>query len=561
MPIYLVLLLVLTPVLIFCGWRLWRRKMRAHFQKIWAQEKSLKSLDDELLNDIAAFWQHKRQTVEALDQVDDITWNDLNMDAVLRGLDSTVSLPGSEVLYAMLRHTGEEDSVLQQRQQVIAHLSANQETRLDIQMALRKIRSAPFHGAIKYLFDPQYFTPAYHRLLYALAILTALLLLAGLFFSPLLYGFAALCLVNIFINYRLAAAWRTQEAAVRHIASVMGAGAAITHIKDEQLQPLVNRLAVCMQPLKPIRHWAEFFTLEGNDITELILLYLKMFFLLDAVALCAMIRRMQKYTPQLRQAYELVGTLDACIAVAAWRTRCPAHCVPQFGPQFVLHAQQLTHPLIRDCVPNTLDWHQPVLLTGSNASGKSTFLKAVAINAILAQTIMTCTAQAFTMPRTHVITSMAIRDDVQAGESYFIRELKSIRRIFDAAAKRPLLCFIDEILRGTNTMERIAASAAVLEALAALPLLCMAATHDIELTAILEGRYANMHFREEMCAGQIIFNFQLHDGPSQTRNAIALLASMGFPERVSHNARQRIQRFSQEGRWAAGTLLPAEKPQ
>ncbi len=104
------------------------------------------------------------------------------------------------------------------------------------------------------------------------------------------------------------------------------------------------------------------------------------------------------------------------------------------------------------------------LVTGSNASGKSTFLKALAVNAILAQTIGVCFAQEFRFGRARVMSSMAVRDSVRGGESYFVAEIRSLKRILDAAeGKTPVLAFVDEILRGTNTIERIAASAAVLD--------------------------------------------------------------------------------------------------
>lgn len=99
-----------------------------------------------------------------------------------------------------------------------------------------------------------------------------------------------------------------------------------------------------------------------------------------------------------------------------------------------------------------------VLLTGSNASGKSTFLKTVAVNAILSQSVNTCMAKKYEAPLFHVYSSMALRDNMDSGESYYIVEIKALRRILDAAEqeKIPVLCFVDEVLRGTNTVERIA---------------------------------------------------------------------------------------------------------
>lgn len=122
----------------------------------------------------------------------------------------------------------------------------------------------------------------------------------------------------------------------------------------------------------------------------------------------------------------------------------------------------------------------------SNASGKSTFIKSLAINALLAQSIYTCMAKKMVIPRVTIITSMAVRDEVLSGESYYIKEIKYMKRIIQALnEKKPVFCVIDEILRGTNTEERIAASAAILEYLYEKNCIAVVATHDIELTRLL----------------------------------------------------------------------------
>src|SRR5699024_7693129 len=138
-------------------------------------------------------------------------------------------------------------------------------------------------------------------------------------------------------------------------------------------------------------------------------------------------------------------------------------------------------------VENSIELSRGCLITGSNASGKSTFIKAVAVNAVLAQSLNTCAAGRVTMPHAQVLTSMAVRDDLTAGESYFIREIRYLKRILDHLNDRKItLCVIDEILRGTNTGERIRASRAILEYLAEKNCIPLIASHDKELTVLLD---------------------------------------------------------------------------
>ena len=207
--------------------------------------------------------------------------------------------------------------------------------------------------------------------------------------------------------------------------------------------------------------------------------------------------------------------------------------------------------MIQEPVKNSISTDRGVLLTGSNASGKSTFLKTMALNAILAQTIHTCLAGCYEAPFFRVLSSMALRDDLGSGESYYIVEIKSLKRILDASAGEdvPLLCFVDEVLRGTNTVERIAASTQILKSLSGRNILCFAATHDIELTELLKEEYNNYHFEEEIRDGDIFFNYKLMSGKATTRNAIKLLELMGYDEKIIQEAVGQAEHFIRTGSW------------
>lgn len=198
---------------------------------------------------------------------------------------------------------------------------------------------------------------------------------------------------------------------------------------------------------------------------------------------------------------ENIGLLDACIGAASYREYLSLYCRPEFvdSDRAFLNGEGLYHPMLEDPVANSITAKGQILLTGSNASGKSTFLKTVALNVILAQSIHTCLAVSYKASFMKVLTSMALKDDLQGGDSYYIVETKSLKRILEEAKQgEPLLCIVDEVLRGTNTVERIAASSRILASLAQPHVLAFAATHDIELTYILEGIYENYHFEEEI---------------------------------------------------------------
>lgn len=206
--------------------------------------------------------------------------------------------------------------------------------------------------------------------------------------------------------------------------------------------------------------------------------------------------------------------------------------------------------MIEKPVANSFSTRNSVLLTGSNASGKSTFLKTVAINTVLAQTVYTCLAKTYRASFYRVYSSMALQDNLVNNESYYIVEIKSLKRIIDKANEEvPMLCFVDEVLRGTNTVERISASSRILYDLSKKNCLCFAATHDIELTAILEKVYNNYHFQEEIEDNQVRFDYKLYQGQATSRNAIKLLGIIGFEQPIIEAAETVAKSFESTGVW------------
>lgn len=245
---------------------------------------------------------------------------------------------------------------------------------------------------------------------------------------------------------------------------------------------------------------------------------------------------MNKHSAELNQLYETIGEIDLAISVASYRTGLRRYCVPDFQERNTILFSDMYHPLLADPVTNSAQLTNDCIITGSNASGKSTFIKAVAVNCILAQTIHTCCAAHYAFSFSYIATSMALRDDILSGESYFITEIKSLRRIIRYCQSQQCIVFIDEILRGTNTPERIAASTAVLRQLHKTGSLCIVASHDIELTELLADIYDNYHFSEQIADDLITFDYLVKDGPSRSTNAIKLLEHMGFDEEIVEEA-------------------------
>lgn len=286
--------------------------------------------------------------------------------------------------------------------------------------------------------------------------------------------------------------------------------------------------------------------------------YVRILFHVDLIKLGTMIREVRKYEKELLEIYHIIGFLDSMLAIASYRAGVKEYTLPVFHKGDCQESIQsmrikgLYHPLVCNPVKNDVTTKKCMLLTGSNASGKSTFIKAVAINVLFAQTIHTVLANSYDACFFRLYSSMALRDDIMSKESYFIVEIKSLKRIFTAlqdSSKAPVLCFVDEILRGTNTVERVAASSQLLQALSKEKAMCFAATHDIELTYLLEESFENYHFEEQLSAGDISFDYRLRGGRADSRNAIRLLSMIGFEQDLVQKAQERVETFLEKGIW------------
>ncbi len=194
------------------------------------------------------------------------------------------------------------------------------------------------------------------------------------------------------------------------------------------------------------------------------------------------------------------------------------------------------HPLVSPerVVPNTAalsPTERLWVITGSNMAGKSTFLRMVGINVLLAQIGCVATADEMRWSPLRLITDLRARDNLADGESYFLAEVRHLRRmVLPPAGARPILGLIDEPFRGTNSHDQTAASVAVVQHLLGSDNLFLLATHDPHLTKLADGNSArNHHFRENLESAELVFDYSLHDGPALTRNALRILELEGYP--------------------------------
>lgn len=525
--------------------------------------------------------------------IDDITWNDLDLDLLFLRMNTAVSSAGQEYLYHMLRTPVFDEETLLRREAQIRCFSDRPEERVRLQMLYRQLGRTGKYSIYDYL-D---FLDTLGERNSLRSVLLDLLIAAALVVTVISPGTGLLPLIVLLCG-QIAAYLKEKRQIEPYLISfkyLLRAVSMAEKLEKETVSGIGEEqktLRELVPQFRGLKRSASFgMHSMGSDGSPLGILqdYLNMMFHFDILCFNRMLHQVRRLVPQIDALLTVLGRIDALIAAAGFRKGLTAWCEPEFAGRATadvasaadvvsadavsaagtgapadpdsgtyLEIRELYHPLLADPVKNDILARRGVLLTGSNASGKSTFLKAVALNAVLAQTLHTCCASAYRGDFFRVMTSMALRDDLTGGESYYIVEIKSLKRILDAAGtspgartggNAPVLCFVDEVLRGTNTVERIAASVQILKSLSRPGVCCFAATHDIELTGLLREQYDNYHFEEEIAEGDIRFPYRLMPGRATTRNAIRLLSIMGYEEEIISQAEQMAARFGETGVW------------
>lgn len=480
--------------------------------------------------------------------IDDITWKDLSMPMVFKRMNATQSTSGEQVLYSMLRTPALTQEEYDRRNHLINTLEDKPSLRLDLQVILARL------GKWRAANTSEVYSPSAHSPFFFIVTLILCLgfagSLVGVFFNP---AFSAPLLILAFINmvYHAYMAKRLEHdlATARYAAGMVASCRKIEKVAGHTLGPDMEPVFAASRRMKSIARFGGISTVTSTDF----LTFFNLVFLFDLLSYERLKRKLALHQKEIFAIHEMIGTLDAAIAICSYRKSVPGFCLPQidFSKNAPPHyaAKNLLHPLIEKSVPNSLDTTQSLLVTGSNASGKSTFLKAALLNALLAQTICTALCSKYSATSFYIYSSMAISDSVEDGDSYFVAEIKSIKRIADAAAQdERILCVIDEVLRGTNTVERIAASSELLSMIASQNTLCLAATHDGELCVMLPT-FRQVHFEESISDGEIHFDYLLKDGPATTRNAIKLLELLGFDQELVARSNKKAQHYLSTGRW------------
>ena len=262
-----------------------------------------------------------------------------------------------------------------------------------------------------------------------------------------------------------------------------------------------------------------------------VLLLLDVFWLLKA---SAWKRKNEKYA---KKWFDTIHEFEVINGIAGFAYANPDYTMPTITDEnYYLNGTHIGHPLIigKERVVNDFKIDEKgkvIVITGSNMSGKSTFLRTVGVNAILALMGAPVCAKAFTISVCQIFTSMRTQDNLEESVSSFYAELKRLKQLLELiGTTRPVLFMLDEILKGTNSHDRHSGAASLIRQLTALDSFGFVSTHDLELGALAtdSNNIQNFSFNSEIIDDEIIFDYKLHPGLCKSFNASKLMEKMGI---------------------------------
>jgi len=506
------------------------------------------------LDEIRIFEDSRQREGEA-PGLDERTAADLDLDDVFRRIDQTASAVGQQWLYSRLRRPAQEPSSVVAFDALVADLTAPDGHPDVVRRTLSRLRGTNAYLLPFLLLGPLPERPGAWALAPLLTLAAAGIVAACVLAktAALVIALAGICLVNIIVRL----AYRKRIFPILHslpsLRILVRAALALSKPGGGLPEGPRIRLASLAEPLRPLLRstsWLVFETERTDEMSRMLYEYVNLVFLLDVDAFLFSLELLRQRRATIRELFEALGEIDGALSVAALRASLPAWCRPRFTPPgTALRAEEAFHPLLAVPVPNGISLHgSGALVTGSNMSGKTTFIKTIGLDALLGSTFFTCPARSWEAPFFAVVSAIGRSESLAEGTSYYLGEVRRVRDLVRAAKSgRPHLFLLDELFRGTNTIERIAAGKAVLTHLARGPHVTLVSTHDIELVPLLAASHAPYHFREEVADGSLVFDYRLRPGPSSTRNAIALLASAGYPEDLVEDALRTVEALARDG--------------
>jgi hypothetical protein len=521
---------------------------RRDFKADWGQAKNgryidLDSVENYFLNTIT-------ESADKLQLISDKIANDLYLDEVFKLVDRTISKVGQQFLYARLRTIDKDQQSILLQDKFADLITGDEQLRLDTQVTLSKLQKNDSYYFQDLVYAKKVERPPFMVFVYFLTFLNIACLCVAIFKPGFLLVFMGIFMINSGIHF-----WNKNNVSVH--TSSLGEFLKVFETakklnEDQKIRSHFPEAAAILNALTPLKRKMIGVKLDNMADTDaamlgyLIIELVKIAFNIEIILFYSIIDALRAQKEELKKLFKYVGMVDTGISIASFRASLPVYCKPVFKDSPGLDTEGITHPLIVNCVANNLHLNQKnLLLTGSNMSGKTTFIRSVGVNMVLAQTLYTCTASRFEMPYSKIYSSITISDSLLEEKSYYFEEMRIIKEFIQASgSEEPCFFILDEIFKGTNTIERVSAGKAILSYLAKNGNMVFVSTHDTELNELLKTEYDHYHFSETIAEKELVFDHTIKQGPLKTRNAIRILEINNYPASIIEDANATVDLIS-----------------
>lgn len=463
--------------------------------------------------------------------IDDITWHDLELNKVFCKLNRTHTLSGEEMLYSWMKTPTQNSKEFQERMDKLNHVDhRNQELIKDFQAVGSHDQDYREEILKTKARDKRNYKPA---MIYGLILLNIQLFALtniSIFFFGTCCGLGLLILFHYFYvmnhKYKLA----TFDYIVRASKFYKKNIKLIEAMYSESYN--LNNISPLMDQLHAYKK--TFSRVDGANPIEDIAVVLTLTTYRKAASMDDLVANNKE---DILDVFKIMGEIDLCQSIQQFKED-PMVCKPELSDDLKdLMMKDSTNILIDDCVENNLEIHNSMVITGSNMGGKSSILRQIGINTVLAQAFGMGLARAYKGGFFRVVSAISLKDDIESGKSYFLKEAEAIHRML-YQKKNKTLILIDEIFKGTNPIERLAASVEILNRLAKDNLVIVT-THDIGILPDLIN-FEFYHFEPKISKSSMTFDYKIKKGITEVRNAVKLMEYIEYPEDLIKSINQKI---------------------
>lgn len=477
--------------------------------------------------------------------ISDQTKNDISFNDLFCLLNRTISKVGEQYFYNLLLHPTNNIKEIHSLNKEMHFFIANSKQREDCQIVLSKLKQTSSYNIAILLMENNWLPPHWYNYAKWLTILICLTTFVSFFIPSAVVLLIFLFAINLFFHLFNKQKSEVILKGLQQVGNLIIVSESLQKTDIQFKDERIDKITKSLNRFKKQNSFINFQVPKEDTFGQLFFLIVeltKSFFLIDVHLTQINIKSFFKHKSDIITLFGFVGKIDAAISVASLFSSNKDVCLPTFvSNKSSFEAVDLYHPLFKNCIPNTFKLQsKSMFITGSNMSGKSTFLRTVIINSILAQTIGICFAKSFATPMLRQFSSIKIEDHLLQGKSYFLEEVAVMKNLLDESRNAaPGLFVIDEVFKGTNTVERIAAAKAVLNYLINQSQnFVLVSSHDLELLGLLNEVYLQYHFSENLINGQFIYDHKLKPGHVETTNAIRILEMYGYPTSIINEANQ-----------------------